>query len=131
MGAKADASPLARVSGRAFSAETALAPPVRRWLERTGSSCVAEEVVTGAGIVDLIGGVGSRRRLRTGFELRPDSPTVDTSRYLSTVNPRGPLPNWRSSTRGAFRGSKSACLTDSSQVAWSREVATPIGPGDT
>lgn len=67
----------------AFRSEVEMAPPVEAWLRQMGSSCIGREVEVGAGIPDLIGGVGAGRLLRNR---RRQSRPITNSTQLAALD---------------------------------------------
>ncbi|WP_332762720.1 hypothetical protein [Pseudarthrobacter sp.] len=80
-----------------FAAEVELASPVVAWLHENGSSCIAHEVEVGAGIPDLVAGMGPSRKLRN--RRRQADPITDAVQlavleYCRTARTEADLRSW-------------------------------------
>lgn len=80
-----------------FAAEVELANPVVAWLHANGGSCIAHEVEVGAGVPDLVAGMGSSRNLRN--RRRQADPITDTVQlallnFCRTPRTEGELRAW-------------------------------------
>lgn len=80
-----------------FDTEVQLGAPVVAWLKAQGGSCVAHEVEVGAGIPDLVAGMGDRTALRN--RRRQAAPITDPVQlslleYCRTARTDGELRSW-------------------------------------
>lgn len=80
-----------------FAAEVELASPVVAWLADNGGSCIGHEVEAGAGIPDLVAGMGPSNRLRN--RRRQAAPVTDgvqlaVLEYCRTARTEAELRAW-------------------------------------
>lgn len=80
-----------------FTAEVDLAAPVVAWLQSRGATCIAHEVDMGAGIPDLVVGIGSPQRLRNRRRQTgpiPDAVQLALLDFCQTVRSEAEIRAW-------------------------------------